>query len=362
VIRVAVEATSAAPGGGLSFLRGALRALAERRDVEVDVFVGTALADEDFGPRTRTVVVGSFRGIAHRMTWVQCVFPRVAGDHDVVFAPGNLAPLSLAKRTVLYVQNAHVVPQLQWRAEYGRTKRRLQRLMAKVSIRRAARVLFISKTLKAWARPYWHSNELEPRVVHPGVPLAFDVVPSRRAGRNVLVVGNLVAHKRVDRAVRAFASLARQNVHVGRLQIAGDEGSRGLASGLQMLAARAGLRDRVDFLGFLTPGALTRAYAESGCYLSTSALEALPLPPLEAMAAGTPVVVPDVPVFHEVCGAAGMYFDDADEAIAARLADALERPPDGEALRYAARECVAAFSWRVFAERVGSAFLESAAA
>src|SRR5262249_26832687 len=137
VIRVAVEGTSAAPGGGLSFLRGALHALSGREDLALDVFVQPGLAGERFGPRARTIVAGPFHGLAHRMAWVQSVFPRLARDHDVVFAPGNLAPLRLSSRTVLYVQNAHVVPQMEWRAEYRRGKRRLQRLMARVSIRRA---------------------------------------------------------------------------------------------------------------------------------------------------------------------------------------------------------------------------------
>jgi glycosyltransferase involved in cell wall biosynthesis len=356
MMRIAVEGTSTAPGGGLSFLRGALHALGGRRDLEFDVFVPPGLSAEYFGPRARTIVAGPFRGLPHRMVWVQSLFPRLARDHDAVFAPGNLAPLPLSRRTVLYIQNAHVVPQTEWRVEYRRGKRMLQRLMARLSIRRAVRVLFVSETMKHWARPYWLGNREEPGVAHPGVPLALQRVPRRCAGRDVLVVGNLVPHKRVDRAVRAFALLLRQGVQAGRLRIAGGERSPGLANGLRESAARAGILDRVDFLGFLGGEALAGAYAESGCYLSTSALESLALPSLEAMAIGTPVVVPDTPIFREVCGGAGMYFSEGDEDIARRLGDALERPPGTDELRHAARDRMAAFSWPLFADRIASDF------
>jgi glycosyltransferase involved in cell wall biosynthesis len=359
--RVAVEGTSAAPGGGLSFLRGAVQALSERSDLELDVFVQPGLVAENFGPRARTIVAGPFRGLAHRMAWVQSVFPRLAHGHDVVFAPGNLAPLRLSARTVLYVQNAHVVPQVEWRSEYRRGKRRLQRLMARVSIRRALQVLFVSETLKQWARPYWQANRDEPGVARPGVPLELDRLPRRRPGSDVLMVGNVVPHKRVDRAIRGFALLAGASRRARRLRIAGGA-SPALAATLRACAAQAGIRDRVDFVGFLGAAALVQAYATSGCYLSTSALESLALPALEAMAIGTPVVVPDTSIFREVCGGAGMYFADGDAAIARRLGDALENPPDPVELRDAARERAEAFSWPRFADRVGSAFAAVASA
>jgi len=362
MMRVAVEGTSAAPGGGLSFLRGALQALSERADLELDVFVQPGLANQDFGARARTIVAGPFRGLAHRMAWVQCVFPRVARHHDVVFAPGNLAPLRLSSRTVLYVQNAHVVPQMEWRTEYRRSKRRLQRLMARLSIQRSVQVLFVSETLKQWARPYWQANREEPGVARPGVPLALDRLPSHRPGSDVLMVGNLVPHKRIDRAIRGFALLTRAPARAGRLRIAGSQSSPELAATLSACAASAGVADRIDFVGFLGADALTAAYATSGCYLNTSALESLALPALEAMAIGTPVVVPDSAIFREVCGDAGMYFGEGDAAIARQLGDALDRPPDATTLRRAARERAEEFSWPRFADRVGSALAAVASA
>jgi glycosyltransferase involved in cell wall biosynthesis len=169
-----------------------------------------------------------------------------------------------------------------------------------------------------------------------------------------LVVGNLVPHKRVDRAVLAFARFVRERRTPHRLCIAGSEGARGLERRLREMAARCGVADQVDFVGFLGGDALARAYATSGCYLSTSALEALPLPPLEAMAAGTPVVVPDSPPFREVCGPAALY-SSGDEETASALAVALEQPRSLEVLRRAARDRIAMFSWRTFADRMAAA-------
>ena len=354
-MRVAVEATSVAPGGGLSFLRGAVRVLAEDHGIDVDVFAHPALAKEGFSRGARVLVTGPFRGLGHRLIWVQSVFPRCATRYDAIFAPGNLAPLAVAPKTVLFLQNAHVVPQPLWRAEYRTSKRRLQRLMARLSIRRAGRVLFISETLKMWARPYWSGNRIEPGVAHPGVTIPVDSVKPSAAGRDVLVVGNLVPHKRVDRTLRAFALLTRSRVPVGRLRIAGDAASPALTRSLRDAATREGVAEKVDFLGFLRSDALSHCYASSGCYLSTSALEAFPLPPLEAIATGTPAVVPDTPPFREVCGPSGLYFADHDEAIAQRIADALSQTGQQGDWQRKGSERAAMFTWPAFGDKIASA-------
>jgi glycosyltransferase involved in cell wall biosynthesis len=282
------------------------------------------------------------------------MFPHECVSYDAIFAPGNLVPLPAARKTVLFVQNAHVVPQLAWREEYRNNKRRLQRLMARSSIRRAGRVLFISEALKSWGRPYWSVNRLEPGVAYPGVSLRAGPVRAAR-GHDVLMVGNLVPHKRVDLAVRAFARLTHSSASAGRLRIAGSEGSPGLMHRLREAAVRVGVGDRVDFLGFVAGEALAHAYATSGCYLSTSALEAFPFPPLEAMAAGTPAVVPDAAPFREVCGTAGVYFPDDEDAIANRLANVRKSPMLDQTLSREARERAAMFSWAAFGEKLALA-------
>jgi glycosyltransferase involved in cell wall biosynthesis len=362
-MRVAIEATSAAPGGGLSLLRGAIPALEQAwPDAEIDVIVQRDVGRERFGERSRTLAVGPFRSLAHRFAWVHAAFPRLVSRHHAVFAPGNVAPLGCAAKTVLFVQNAHVVPQRLWLAEHRRPKRCLQRAVAHLSIRRASRVLFVSDALKKWAQPYWAARHDEPIVAHPGVTLAPSVASASR-GRDVLVVSNLVAHKRVDEAVRAFAVLVRAYQWRGRLVIAGGESMPGGRIALTRLAGREGVGERVEFLGFLAHERLARAYAEAACYLSTSALEAFPLPPLEAMAAGLPVVIPDTPPFREVCGEEGSYFpfpsgDPA--AVASILATTLNSRIAPTRLADAARRRAAHFSWGRFGAIVADALAAAA--
>src|SRR5207247_2423572 len=109
------------------------------------------------------------------------------------------------------IQNAHAVPQHLWLGEYRTFKRRLQRFMARLSIGYASQVVFISRSLRDWARPYWRRRASEPLVAYPGVTLTTwtrTAQGSTRECPHVLMVGNLVSHKRVDHGIRAFARFA----------------------------------------------------------------------------------------------------------------------------------------------------------
>ena len=54
---------------------------------------------------------------------------------------------------------------------------------------------------------------------------------------------------------------------------------------------------------------LQNLYSSSVIHCVTSHLEGFGMTILESMSHGTPVVLTDIPVFHEVAGTAGIYFD-----------------------------------------------------
>jgi glycosyltransferase involved in cell wall biosynthesis len=115
-------------------------------------------------------------------------------------------------------------------------------------------------------------------------------------------------------------------------------GGGGEEQRIRRLVAETGLLDRVVFTGFLSnPSPL---YPLFDLYVATSLKEGLPLAPLEAMAAGVPVVVTDVPGHRDVVvhGETGLLVPAEDsralaEAVAGLVADPARRRKMGEAGR-----------------------------
>ncbi|QGK68620.1 glycosyltransferase [Allosaccharopolyspora coralli] len=107
-----------------------------------------------------------------------------------------------------------------------------------------------------------------------------------RETRNVLFVGRLDEEKHIDDLLRATAVL-RETVPL-RLEIVG-EGSRRAA--FEQLADELGIADLVHFAGFVSDDELLDAYARADLFVMPSIAELQSIATLEAMSAGTPVVL-----------------------------------------------------------------------
>ena len=73
--------------------------------------------------------------------------------------------------------------------------------------------------------------------------------------------------------------------------------------------------ENIEFLGRVSDDELIRLYQGADAFIFPSLYEGFGLPVVEAMCVGCPVIVSDIPVLHEVCGDAAMYFNpnDADD-------------------------------------------------
>jgi glycosyltransferase involved in cell wall biosynthesis len=182
------------------------------------------------------------------------------------------------------------------------------------------------------------------------------------ADRYVLALATVEPRKDHPTLVRAFASeaLAGPLTDV-RLVLAGPDGwgAEALADAL----ARSPAADRVTRLGWVDDEARADLLAGAAVLAYPSRYEGFGMPPLEAMAAGTPVVATAVGAVPEVVGDAAVLVrpDDAD-ALAEGLRDVLLDPVRAEELRRRGRDRVTAFSWDRTVDGLVDLYLEAAAA
>ncbi len=179
------------------------------------------------------------------------------------------------------------------------------------------------------------------RVVHLGVGKEFHPQPREHVmkklqrrfgikGPYLLYAGAANPWKNIDGIVSAFALLCRQSSFSHSLVLAGEgfHGAAELAGQIDGL----GLSGRVLLTGRLDQhtGDLPLLYAGADCLLFPSYAEGFGLPPLEAMACGTPVIGSTASAVPEVMGDAGILVD---PACTEEIADAVSRVLDDESLR-----------------------------
>jgi glycosyltransferase involved in cell wall biosynthesis len=124
--------------------------------------------------------------------------------------------------------------------------------------------------------------------------------------RYVLAVGNVQPRKNLPRLIEAFGVLVQDSPDVD-LIIAGRSAWRG--SEVEAVVTRLGLDERVRFTGYVPDTDLPALYSGATLFCYPSLYEGFGLPPLEAMACGTPVITSNVASLPEVVGDAGVMVD-----------------------------------------------------
>src|SRR6266496_1885161 len=167
----------------------------------------------------------------------------------------------------------------------------------------------------------------------------------------VLYAGNVKPHKNLERLIIAFDLVRKRGLDHLKLVLIGDEISR--YASLRRAVHRHQLHKYVRFLGYLPEETLAVMYRLAGVFAFPSLYEGFGLPPLEAMASGTPVVTSNVSSLPEVAGDAAILVDPHDpQAIAHGISRLLTDEKLRRDLRMKGLARARQFSWEDSVRRV----------
>lgn len=180
----------------------------------------------------------------------------------------------------------------------------------------------------------------------------------------LLYAGRISPHKNLVRIIEAFSALKTELEKDGKfpdlkLIIIGDELSKN--PDLRRTVIRSGVQNDVRFMGFVPIEMLRVFYDAAKIFVFPSLYEGFGLPPLEAMAHGTPVVTSNTSSLPEVVGNAAVLVNPENvfeimRALHRVLLDQAVR----EKIRQRGYEQVRKFSWDNSAQRIFEVYREVA--
>ena len=175
----------------------------------------------------------------------------------------------------------------------------------------------------------------------------------------VLYVGNIKPHKNIERLIDAFGRARSQCPDGLKLIIIGDELSK--YPGLRQSVHKHKLDKHVRFLGFQPTETLAAFYRLARAFAFPSLYEGFGLPPLEAMACGSPVVTSNVSSLPEVAGGAALLVDPYDaDAIASGIVQAVTDETLRADLIRRGLERARSFSWPQSVKKIHEIYMEVA--
>lgn len=354
-MRIIVNAISANTGGIVTYTSNLIDYLA-RENVDAVVYVPASFklaSSTTNGTVTVKPLAKRFLGPAHRFLWEQTGWRRIVRDSgaDVLFSSANYGVLFSPIPQVLLVQGEiylnpvyrdKVLPRLSWKERLSAFLRRHLMLW---SARCSRQTIFPSQVALEAATDYDAKLVDTASVNHLGVNPRFKLESGRRPWRDdgairLLYVSVYYPHKDPVTLAEATRLLNAQGLKT-RTRITmepGDFEAWDNASE-ELQALNDPVYEDILEMGRIDHTALDGALRDFDAFVFPSMAETFGFPMVEAMQAGVPLIVSDIPIHREICGDAALYFRLGDaEDLVARVRQLDDDPSIRQALVERGRE------------------------
>jgi glycosyltransferase involved in cell wall biosynthesis len=237
---------------------------------------------------------------------------------DVFHVPHRAVPYFMP---CPYVSTVHDLDQILFREAFGSKFQAGSRFhVLRHGLRRANRLIAVSEATKRDIMSFLGIREERICVIHNAIDeqlmLADSELDRRRTLERyqvdypfLLYVGNIQPQKNLSRLVEAFSvvrSELQQHPLYGNLRLIIIGNNPAAHSDVRNSVIRSRVQQWVRFLGFVPVETLRIFYATAVAFVFPSLYEGFGLPPLEAMAQGTPVITSNTSSLPEVVGDAAV--------------------------------------------------------
>jgi len=159
----------------------------------------------------------------------------------------------------------------------------------------------VSEFSRQRIQDYFHYNK-EIKVVCNGLSMDIqNYISSHPVHKNrsgIIYIGNIKKYKGLDILWKAYQRLIKDGSNIPQLTIIGRFNFR--TKDTEMLQILESNKDNIRLISDADNEQLYKLLSEAQCLVSPSLYEGFGIPPLEAMALGTPVIMSDIPVYKEI--------------------------------------------------------------
>ena len=212
---------------------------------------------------------------------------------DAFFAPAYSAPLRMPVPFAVTIHDVSFSRHPEW---FRPRERHRRHLLTRSAARRAGVTITVSEFSKREIVELYNVPSARVEVIPNGITARHVTAADREP--LVLYSGSIFNRRRLPDLIAGFARAAA-SVPDARLVIAGDNRTWPRQD-LAAIAATHGIADRVAVRYYVSDEELDEMYARASTFAFLSEYEGFGFTPLEALAAGLPVVAADTPVAREI--------------------------------------------------------------
>ncbi len=280
--------------------------------------------------------------------WEQLILPHAARG-NLLLNLSNTAPLIHPYNVV----TIHDIAWMKYPESFSRTFVHYYSFLIPRIARRALHIFTVSQFSK---EEIVNNLKVDPdkiTVIYNGVSPSFKILNIRKEPI-ILSVATLQPYKNLERLVQAFILGKERKIipEEYKLVLVGGINKKVFASSSRILKEFS-KRNDIELPGYMEEEELVRIYNKAYIFVFVSLYEGFGLPPLEAMACGTPVILSRRASLPEVGGNAALYVDPENvEEIAENIGKLIEDHNLWNHLRKSGLKRASEFTWEKSSEKV----------
>ena len=318
-------------GGNESFYRGILSGIEPDRGDEYFLFVRSGVDASEYLDRYRVVYFKSNSSI-----YRNCIeLSKLCKEYDIdVLHTQYYLPFFCPCKTVVTIHDLSFehVKDIFTKKEYIKDK-----ILVSHAAKKADMVVTVSEFSKQDISTTYKVDASKIEVIYNAVSSDFRVISETDELRNkvrskfgigdhkyIVCVSNLQPRKNIPRLIRAFSQYAENSSGEYKLVLVGKKAW--MYDEIEQCVTDS--KDNVILTDYVETDELIALLNEASGCIYPSIFEGFGIPPLEAIACGTPIAASDIPVMREVLGDNAFFFDPMDEGdIARAIKTLLETDP-----------------------------------
>jgi glycosyltransferase involved in cell wall biosynthesis len=235
----------------------------------------------------------------------QIYLPFLTKSLDILHSIGNSVPIFSTCKNIVTI---HDIYQFYYPKRFSRLKLFYLKYFIPIFIKKAQKVIAVSHCTKNDLIKYYSKICPSHKVNVIYEASKFPVhVNNLTKSDYILFVGTLEPGKNLISLIKAYDLLPSELKKAYQLRIIGGKGW--LNTDIFNLITKLGLKDNIEFKGYVNDAELIENYRKAKCFVLPSLYEGFGLPILEAMSQGCPVITSNISSIPEVAGDAAILVD-----------------------------------------------------
>ena len=369
-MRIAVNALSVVAGGGVTYLNQLFKHLAEIDKKNEYFIITTKKGEEVLDANYKNFRVISFKipGISPfiRIFWEQIYLWYLLKQHkiNIYYSPANIGFIIYPFPTVIMVQNIEPFDKITVKKHniYSQLRLIILRVLTILSVKKAAKVIFITNKVKKEVLHYCTLKEEKTSVIYHGRSKLFkpdldynrilEIKKKYSLDKFILYVSNIYKHKNFFELIQAFSLIKDQINPDLKLVLIGKSFDNQYSELLKTLILKEKLGNRIVSFDYIPYEELPCFYALCHLYVYPSTCESFGMTLVEAMACGAPVLTSHREPMPEICQEAALYFNPSDPCdIAEKIKAVLLDNNLSQKLKHLSLQRANYFSWEETAKK-----------